>query len=208
MLKTIISIDDGHVSDMRVANLLSKYGFKGIFYIPSAQVKNTLRMSLKEINDVLVSQGHELGGHTVTHPMDLKLVEDDQLNFELINNRVMLRDMFKQDVTKFCPPRGRYDDRVIQAIKDAGYKESRTTQVLNTDLPEDPYRTHTTVHMFPREEYKGKHWFDVAKEQLDIALSKGEKGYFHLWGHSLELDRFNYWYDFESLLKIIIDKTR
>ena len=206
-MKIDISIDDGHISDLRLAKLLKEYGFVGTFYIPNCQVNKTIQMSMKEIKEGIVNLGHELGGHTVSHPMDLKLVPDNQLKFELENNQIFLQRLSGKPVTKFCPPRGRFDDRVVAKIKECGFTEIRTTRVLNTDLPKDLFRVYTTIHMFPREEYNGVHWFEVAKNQLDIAISKGENGYFHLWGHSAELDRLDYWEDFENLLKIIVDKV-
>ena len=210
-LNVVISLDDCHVSDLRASKLLHKHGFKGIFYMPSSQVRNTILLSLKEVKEGIISLGHELGGHTVSHPMDLKLVTDDaKLKFEIENNQMLCEMLMKSPVKKFCYPRGRHDERVRKAVKDAGFLEARTTQVLKIRNDSgDPFQTPTTVHMFQREEYDGIHWFEIAKTYFDEALeaSKNEDGiFFSLWGHSNELDRQNDWEKFEELLLYIKSK--
>lgn len=200
-MKIIFSFDDGHISDIRAAALLQKYGFSGTFYIPSSEVPKTEQLGLDGLKE-LIDRGMELGGHTVSHFHDLKALDDRKLKFEIENNKLMLEMITNKQVTKFCPPRGRYDERVLKAIKDAGFLESRTTKVLVTDIPEDPYITHTTIHMFPRAEYEGRHWFDIVPEKFTEALLKGDKGMFSVWGHSRELDqRPSDWDFFEELLR-------
>jgi hypothetical protein len=74
--------------------------------------------------------------------------------------------------------------------------------VMNTDIPEDPFRTITTIHVLnTREEYKKMKWTDVAKETFDLAKSKN--GYFHIWGHSNEIDRNNEWTNLEQVFNYI-----
>lgn len=207
MVKTIISFDDGHVSDMRAARLLHDHFFKGVFYLPSAKAGNVIPMTLQEVKTGIVDLGHEIGGHTVTHPMDMKLLSDDDLGFEIVNNRQMIMGMFKQQATKFCYPRGRHDERVREAVKAAGYAEARTTRVLEiTNSLMDPYQTPTTIHMFQREEYKGRHWLELAEEYYLKALNASrtdETVFFSIWGHTKELDAQNDWERFEGFLKFM-----
>ena len=209
-MKIEFSFDDGHISDLKVVSLLDKYGFKGIFYIPSAQVNRTIQMSAKEIKNGIVLKGHELGGHTVSHPMDLKLVEDKQLKFELENNQLWLESLLGKDVKKFCYPRGRYDDRVIEAVKKAGFTEARTTKVLEIKNDTGNALTMpTTIHLFQRAEYEGLDWLIVAKQYFQKALKASETDqnvFYHCWGHSAELDRYNDWERFEELLKYISEQ--
>lgn len=206
-MKVDISFDDCHVSDLRAARLLKKYGFVGTFYFPSATVPRTVKATLQEIREVIVLEcGQEIGGHTVSHFMDLKEVTDDKvLKFEIENNKVAIEQMLmKQPVTKFCYPRGRHDERVRLAVKNAGYTEARTTKVLAIrNESGDPFQTPTTVHMFPREEYKGEDWFNVATRTFHEALNASRNDpsvFFSLWGHSVELDRQGDWEKFEQFL--------
>jgi peptidoglycan/xylan/chitin deacetylase (PgdA/CDA1 family) len=181
-MNTEISFDDCNVSDIKAAKILTKYGFKGTFYMPSNQVKGTQLLSLKEVFKDIIGLGHEIGGHTVSHPMDMKLLTDEQLKFEIENNKFLCELLMKRHVTKFCYPRGRHDERVRAAVKAAGYKEARTTEVLQTrNVSDDPFQTPTTVHMFQRDEYNGLHWFDMAKSYFMKAKHFDET--FSLWTH-------------------------
>jgi peptidoglycan-N-acetylglucosamine deacetylase len=212
-MKIEFSFDDGHVSDMRVAKLLSQYGFKGTFYNTNIQLNGTIKMSLKEMADTLLKEGHEIGSHTITHPMDMKGCGDEQLKFELENSKygpekAMSKSLAGRKITKFCYPRGRHDERVRKAVKDAGYEEARTTRVLQVQNDTgDPYQTPTTIHMFPRKEYNGVPWYDMAVKEFNRA-AEIEKGgakdvFFHVWGHSKELDAYDYWEQFEDLLRFL-----
>lgn len=198
-MKLEISIDDGNVSDLRFAKILEDYGLRGTFYYPSTQVRNTTLLSLKDVRENLVLKGHEIGGHTRNHFQDLKLIQPDEALFaEIYDNKNLIEAMLtKKPITKFCYPRGRHDQRVRDAVKRAGFTEARTTEVLKiTNETGDPFQTPTTIHMFARAEYQGVHWLELAKVYYDKALELSKANpdvFFHLWGHSAELDRHNDW---------------
>lgn len=192
------SFDDGGIFDKKIASLLEKYGFTGTFYIPSVS-----ELSNNVIKQIAIK--HEIGGHTETHSMDLKLLSYKDLVREIGNNRKYLQEMTGQPITKFCYPRGRYNENVIDVVKEIGFTEARTTQVFKTDIPEDPFKRDTTIHVYQRNEYKGVGWQIMARTMFDIANGKGDKGYFHLWGHGLEINEYKNWNKFEKLLEYIKD---
>lgn len=197
-----ISFDDGVKTDFRAAGIVAKYGLPCTFYIPSVS-------ELTDAEIVAIEAEHEcisIGGHTASHPADLKKCSSEMLNFEIKGNKDDLEDIIGKEVTQFCYPRGRYDDRVIEAVKAAGYLEARTTIVMVNDLPTDPYRMHTSIHMFQRDEYLDKSWEYMARKLFDEALQKGDAGYFHLWGHSEELEKYEYWEKFEEFLGYVKEK--
>jgi peptidoglycan-N-acetylglucosamine deacetylase len=201
------SFDDGYVQDMRVASILNRFGFKATFFIPNKT--DLLRDEILQ----LVKDGHTIGGHTVSHPQDLKLLDDESLKYEIEENRAWLQELTGQKVEDFCYPRGRYDERVMQAVRDAGYKTARTTAIgWHFNLP-DNFRKATTVHTYNRREYEGVTWQEYARKMLDKALYAAKSGngvgYYHLWGHSfLEYDRFDWWDDFENLIEFIHENIR
>lgn len=195
-MKLVTSWDDGHKDDIRLAELLDKYNIPAIFYL-----NNNSELSQGEIKEL--SKRFEIGGHTVSHPSDMKLLSDGAIEFEVLENKHWLEFLIGKSIKSFCYPRGRYDDRVVDAVKRAGYKEARTTVVMKTSLPRDKYRIATSAHVFQRPEYSGVPWLTVALEQLDQAEAKGDNGYYHLWGHSWEITRDGLWEDLESLLKTI-----
>lgn len=213
MLNVQISFDDGNESDIRAARLLKHYGFVGTFYIPSNEVAKTKLLDLKDIHEIIVNEcGQEIGGHTVNHPMDMKLLDEKQLQFEIGNNKKLCEMLLaKKPITKFCYPRGRHNELVREWVYKMGYKEARTTRVLQIENDtKDPFQTPTTIHMYPRDEYEGKDWFDLAREYFDKALEASKSSdevFFSLWGHTTELNRIEFgWEKFEEMLKIMKEK--
>jgi len=198
--KVEFSFDDGSKEDIRVAELLKKYGFTGTFFIPT----NTKGLKEEGIKK-LVEMGMEIGGHTVNHPSDLKLLNNDELKFEIGRNKEMLENLINKDVTKFCYPRGRYNYNVKKVVKECGFKSARTTKVLDIQHQDelDLFEIRTSIHIYQRPEYDGRDWLELAK---DLFLkAKKSHGYFHVWGHGWELTKFNNWEKFENLLSCMKD---
>lgn len=197
-MKIEFSFDDGHPLDFRVQDMLKAYGFErhATFYIPS-------RTLLTWDDIAILSQHSRIGGHTVHHPMDMKLLSDENMRREIQVNKKELEIVTGKEITSFCYPRGRFDKQVKIAVMQAGYSEARTTRVLRTQQGPDDFEKDTTVQIGPRKEYDGDHWLEVAKEQLNIAQSHGASGYFHVWGHSAEIYDNNDWHHFEALLKLL-----
>lgn|SRR3990167_3016789 len=194
-LRAETSWDDGSLFDLKIAKLLLKHQMPGTFYISDSG-------SLDKPEIRHLGARFDIGGHTVSHVEDLKRLSDDELDYEVLVNKQHLEDCLRRKITKFCYPSGRYDERVIEAVKRAGYKEARTTIVLKTE-GRDSFRTDTTIHTFPRREYKGRDWDEIGKEYAHAAARTG--GYFHLWGHAADLERFSYWQRLRKFLQWLED---
>lgn len=185
------SFDDGTWQDVRLAILLAKYGMPAVFYIP-------IDRSLDWGAVKGIAEHFEIGSHTVSHPPDLKRISHEEKKFEIQESKKMLESALGKRVDKFCYPRGRYDDESVELVKEAGYTEARTTLVLHTSV-EDVFRKHTTIHVHPnRPEYNNRPWLALAKEYLTKA--KEEDAYFHIWGHSAEIDKYGLWRELEEFL--------
>ena len=59
------SWDDGHPSDLRVADLLEKHGLSGTFYVPSTNSEG--RPVMRSIEIAELGRRFEIGGHTQDH---------------------------------------------------------------------------------------------------------------------------------------------
>lgn len=192
-LKVQTSWDDGHSLDKKLASMLKDHNLSGVFYLPT-------RCAMFTEIDSLQADGFEIGAHSMTHPQDMKLLTTEDIDWEIGSNKKLLElEMLGEKVTKFCYPRGRYDDRAIEVLKKYHFKSARTTKVFSIKPPEDPFRTDTTIHVYPRAEYLGEPWDVVA---MDWALKASqEAGIFHLWGHSWEIDRLEQWNNLEMFFK-------
>jgi peptidoglycan/xylan/chitin deacetylase (PgdA/CDA1 family) len=189
-LKFYSSWDDGHNLDLKLANLLLYFGLPGIFYIPSNH-------KIGDEQLLEIARNFEIGGHTISHPEDLKILDDLNLKLEIEGNKFYLEETLEKKITQFCYPSGRYDERVRQAVAEADFLGARNTIVLkNHPRNGDPFQIETSIHIFQRQEYKNKTWFEVAKEQARLAAKN--KGYFHIWGHSWEINKYNQWTELEK----------
>ena len=74
----------------------------------------------------LIAAGWEIDAHSVTHP-NLTTLGDRQLEREVAGSRRELRRLFGVPVDFFCYPAGRYDARVIAAVRRAGFLGATTT---------------------------------------------------------------------------------
>lgn len=191
-LNFISSWDDGRAEDIRLSELLLKYNIPAIFYIPDCG-----HLTTEDIQK-LDSQGFEIGGHTVSHPQDMKSLDDDRLKYEIEGNKEWLEAILNKKITKFCYPRGRYDDRVIEAVKAAGYESARTTRVLSVQQI-DPFTEGTTIHVYPRHEYQHEGWRPTAESFVRLCAENNLL--FHIWGHSWEIEKFGQWEALEEFFK-------
>ena len=132
----VISFDDGHVSVRTHAlPILSRRGWRAVLNL---KLGNLEPGSFTDA-DVrrLVAAGWELGAHTFTHP-DLRTLGDAELEREVAGSRVEIARRFGVPVDFFCYPAGRYDARVVAAVRRAGFLGATTT-VEGLATPGSPY---------------------------------------------------------------------
>ena len=214
----LTSWDDGHPSDIRLAELLSCYGLNGTFFVP---LKNSEgRPVLSPENIRLIAQKFEIGGHTLDH-IYLDRISEAEAGYQVLECRQRLEDITAMPVHGFCYPGGRITEAALSAVKSTGFKYARTVENLRLDVGNDNYRMPTTVQFFPHSSrvycsnylrygaYSARwpafrallkaHCFqDRLRSLAEECLRSG--GVFHLWGHSWELDEFGLWDVLESFL--------
>lgn len=75
----------------------------------------------------LHSRGHEIGNHTLTHPI-LPGLPADALAREIREARAVLEKRLGAEVPGFCYPNGDHDDRTVAAVAEAGHAYACTTR--------------------------------------------------------------------------------
>lgn len=85
------------------------------------------RMMTREQVQHIRSRGHEVGSHTMTHPI-LPLLDDRELAHELGESRRLLGETLGHEVASVCYPNGDVDDRVVEASRAAGFVRGCTTR--------------------------------------------------------------------------------
>ena len=225
------SWDDGYHLDLRVADLLEKNGCKGTFYICPKQRQRKL-LSPDDIK--ALSQHHEIGAHTLSHPR-LTSLSDDEAKKEIIESKLWVEELTKKSCEMFCYPYGNVNNRIRNIVKQSGFKGARTTQGFQF-TSSDPFLLATSLQVSPFPYRIGKakfwhfldplgplrvkapnlmrlginplsctSWIILAKKLFDHAIEKNHP-WFHVWGHSSELEKFNMWEDLEVFLKYVRNK--
>lgn len=184
------SWDDGTDMDIRLSQLLLEYQIPATFYIPT-----NCQLSPIEIKELARNFG--IGGHTASHPEDIKKLNDKDAYWEIASNKEWLQEMIGRQIKYFAYPSGRYDDRIVKLVKKADYKFARTTNIGNCRMPADNLRIDTTMHIHPKND-----WFIFCSEILSDPLCE----YFHIWGHSAEINKYNLWNSLEKLFQIMQKK--
>src|SRR5437879_579802 len=110
------SWDDGHPLDFRIAELLTKNGLAGTFYVP--RVGEYPTMSAEQVREL--SRTFELGGHTLHH-VDLSGATEDVAAKEIVDCKSWLEETTGAPCRMFCPPKGRYSRRHLALMQQAGY---------------------------------------------------------------------------------------
>ena len=197
------SWDDGHEEDLRLAELLKKYGLSGTFYISpkDREIAKSDRLTDSQIKDL--SQNFEIGAHTMTHPR-LTTISDKEAEKEIDESRIYLEKVTGRPVTTFCYPGGNYLARHAQLVKKLGFHYARTTKRYQRQPAHNSYEAETTVNTYNHFQ----DWFNMLRvahfnpvkavryfqwDKLAIAMYDQMKlsgGVYHLWGHSwMEINR-------------------
>jgi peptidoglycan/xylan/chitin deacetylase (PgdA/CDA1 family) len=121
----VVSFDDGYLGDYTHARpVLRGLGWPGVLNLELRNV-GPGGLTAHEIRG-LIAAGWEVDSHTVDHP-DLTTVDAQRLRYELVASRTAIKKRFGVPADFFCYPSGRYDARVVDAVKAAGYLGATTT---------------------------------------------------------------------------------
>ncbi len=136
-----ITFDDGKRDNYTNAfPALKEAGMIATFFVtvdPCLQEKKgyICRSELKEMLD----EGMSIGSHTLSHPR-LARIEASQLRAELFDSKKKLEDFLGVEVPSFCYPYGNFNDKVVELVKEAGYKLALSTIRDNRNHEADRWR--------------------------------------------------------------------
>ena len=189
-----LSYDDGVFSDVKLIEIMSKYGLKGTFNICSGRYskedeksENINRvLKLSEAKALYINSGNEVAVHGYTHPW-LDHMPMNMCTKDLMDDREKLESQFGTLVRGMAYPFGTYSDDVVASMRSVGIVYSRTVQSTHDfNMPADWMRLPATCHHNDPELMKLAHRF--VEES-----SWGRPWMFYLWGHSYEFEGNNNW---------------
>jgi peptidoglycan/xylan/chitin deacetylase (PgdA/CDA1 family) len=216
------SWDDGHPLDNRLAELLSKYGLPGTFYIPLENCPRGRVMDSKSIRELATV--FEVGAHTVHH-VALSEVSDEVAAVEIKSPKKILEDITGKPCDIFCFPKGRFRRSQLHLVDEAGFIAARTVELMSWELPHAQDGTlvmPTTIHAYEHTHAQylknfakrlavhnlmnylrspQRDWVATARWFLEHTIRHG--GVFHLWGHSWEIEEQRLWDQLEDVLHMM-----
>ncbi|MFH0770738.1 MAG: polysaccharide deacetylase family protein [Candidatus Peregrinibacteria bacterium] len=221
------SWDDGYALDMRIATLLDHYACTGTFYVCPAVQHERRMLSEHEIRSLALK--HEIGAHSLTHPK-LTLIPEEDAQREISGSKEWVERITGKPCSMFCYPKGRWNDSVRLLVKEAGFRGARSTQAWKFSAsdpftlpmsmqvmpfpvrgsfsplwkfildPLCPLRIHRRSLDAIGIPYSARtSWLSLAIACFDHAEKSGAP-FFHLYGHSFELERFGLWEPLEAFL--------
>lgn len=213
------SWDDGHPADLRVAELLVKYGVAGTFYVPTHNSEGYPVVQASEVRQL--SGSFEIGGHSSDHVV-LTELDRREVARQVGENKRWLEDVTGQRVPGFAYVRGRYNGVVKKIVREAGFAYARTVENFRGSAAGDPHEMPTTIQLYPHDRLIYLRNFmrnprasargpllmialrsaalpDRIDRMVEACRTRG--GYFHLWGHSWEIEEHNLWGTLETVLQ-------
>ena len=189
-----LSYDDGVTQDIRLIELLNKYGLKCTFNLNSERLGTNKilhpegqRISHYKIHpsDVrTIYEGHEIAVHTLNHPM-LPSLDDGEVIRQVEQDRLNLSELAGYEVVGMAYPGGgvNHDGRVADLVKNhTGVQYARTIISNASFAPQaDLYRFQPSVYHLDFDKM-------MVLGQKFIALKADTPQIFYIWGHSYEMD--------------------
>lgn len=124
----VITFDDGYVDNyVNAFPVLARYKMPAIIFIATAYVSKEEGYLTWDQVRLMQSNRMDFGGHTRDHVYLPDVKDESVLAEEVAGCKVDIEKNTGKRADYFCYPSGGYDDRVLEAVKKAGYKGACTT---------------------------------------------------------------------------------
>lgn len=201
-----MSYDDGFEPDIRLMDILKRYGIKGTFNLNSGLYgkeytvcsvgKTYCRMSKEKTTELFAESGMEIAVHGYKHE-GMKQLPSNLCTMEVVKDRINLENQFQRLVRGMAYAGGGFNEQIIECLKCCGIAYARTTiSTGDFRLPSDWYQLSSTCH------HKDKKLMDYAHKFVEEEARK-DSWLFYVWGHSYELDADNSWEQIEHFAEYI-----
>jgi peptidoglycan/xylan/chitin deacetylase (PgdA/CDA1 family) len=115
----VLTFDDGYREDFtNVRPLLARRHWPGVLNLAVRNLRDG-KLTVPQIR-LMIRQGWEIDAHTINH-LDLTTLGSSDLRHEVAGSRTWIRRRFHVPVAFFCYPSGRYNARVVAAVRAAGF---------------------------------------------------------------------------------------
>lgn len=115
----LVTFDDGYKSFLNAAEILNDLGFKATFFLTEKWCYEKHNF-LNNEEILALSEMHEVGSHTVSHPQ-LTKISLESLYSELYESKNWLEHIINKEVTSLSVPGGFINRSVVKVAKEVGY---------------------------------------------------------------------------------------
>ena len=215
-MKIAFSWDDGALEDQKLFELHEKYEIPGMFFVPTRN-REGREVLTTEMMRIAESCYIRFGGHTENHTY-LTSVPLNEVEKEVLLNKVYLENTLGHEIEDFCLPGGKYTPEILEIVS-RHYKTIRTADTMNFKYTGGELKP--AVHFYPRGSksllgnaiknqsilqgvYIALHYkmnyFELISNLIRNEQSK-EDSVVMVWGHSWELEKMQLWNELEKLMQ-------
>lgn len=190
-----LSYDDGVVQDIRLIEIMDKYGLKGTFninsglYLPEDVVRDKFyrRLKLSEAQKLYANSGHEVAVHSLTHPF-LEKLDTAEIIYEITEDRRAIENHYGAITRGMAYPYGTYSETVVDVLEKCHIAYARTVKsTYSFAFPENWLTLHPTCH------HNDERLEELIKNFVETPNKYNNPEMFYLWGHSYEFDDNDNW---------------
>ena len=171
-----LSYDDAVTQDVRLLEMMNRYGVKGTFNINTGLLgqnsfhtqngKEVTHHKLQYSQILDVYKGQEIAVHGLTH-LNLALAGGATASYEVSADRKNIEDLVKKPVRGMAYPFGTYSDKLVELLRLSGMEYARTTRSTHSfELPDDFLLWHPTCH------HADETLFDLSERFLKLMAGK------------------------------------
>lgn len=198
-----LSYDDGVKHDVKLIDIMTKYGLRGTFNISAGLLSpdGDNPITLAKLKEIYLDQGQEVAAHGYHHYPLAAMPEAVGIK-EIIDDRAALEEYTGEIVRGMAYAYGNYDDTVLSYLGKCGIRYARTTdQTLGFAMPENFLEWKPTCHHAHGE------LMPLAKKFVALddekSLKKNAPQLFYVWGHSYEFANADNWHIIEEFAEFI-----
>lgn len=195
-----LSYDDGIKADIRLLEIMKRYGLKGTFNLNSRLFDcENWHGRLDEVGtyNTFADCGQEIALHGARHIFLDKVPLPEAIR-EVVDNREYLEEKFGRIVRGMAYAYNGFTQEIKGVLKQLGVAYARTTNpTYSFEIPSDWLELNPTCH---HRDAKLKEIADRFLNSSPLDEFKHREGWlFYLWGHSYEFDDDDNWDIIEGL---------
>lgn len=122
----LLTLDDGGISSLRIAERLDKLGWRAHFFIATDRIGKLGFLESRHI--VELQNRHIIGSHSCSHPLRMSSCSWEQLLLEWKRSADKLAQITGEAIAFASVPGGNYSPKVGRAAAEAGFKALFTSE--------------------------------------------------------------------------------